>query len=307
MPFATINGYKIHYHDCGDPAAFPVVLIHGLMNSMHVWEALTRQLAAHYRVIRLDLLGHGESEKPARPDLSIPVQGRIVTGLLTHLGIERAAIVGHSMGGQTALWIGAHHPERVTRLAALTPFVDRFFTPITTWNTTLVIIGSTIQPLGRLLVPLGRRPGLVRRLLLENTLYHRCPPEQVILEVFDEQFRDDNNACKIGAIRGLYGYRALDDAHKITAPLLIVGVEHDRVVPNAHARRLAALRPDAQFTVIPKCGHMLQYDAPDELYSMMSAFLAGQPIALHGLNGHHKARHAIHGEHVWTSGGGSHS
>jgi pimeloyl-ACP methyl ester carboxylesterase len=307
MPFATIHGYNIHYHDCGDPAAAPVVLIHGLMNSMHVWNTLTQQLATHYRVIRLDLLGHGESEKPANPDLSIPVQGRIVTGVLTHLGIERAAVVGHSMGGQTALWIGANQPERVTRLAVLTPFADRFFTPITTWNTTLVMIGATIRPLGRLMVPLGRRPGLVRRLLVEGTLYYRPQPDSIFREVFDEQFRDDNNACKIGAIRGLYGYRALDDVHKITAPLLIVGVEHDRVVPNAHAQRLAARRPDAQFTVIPNCGHMLQYDAPNELYSTLSAFLVGQPVALYSLNGHHEARYARHGEHVWTSGGGSHS
>lgn len=305
MPFANVRGYRIHYQESGALSAPPIIFIHGLMNGMHVWDRLMKQLAGQYRVIALDLLGHGESEKPARPDLGIARQGRIVLSLLDHLNIDRANIVGHSMGGQTALWIGSHAPERVLRLAALTPFADRFLTPLTMFNCLMVAIGATVAPLGRTLTPLFRRQGPLRRTFVESVYCYRPQPEATILELYDEQFRPDNNPSKVAAIRGLLGYRALNDAHKLTAPMLIVGVEHDRVVPNAHAEKLAALRPDAQFTVIPGCGHMLQYDAPDEVYNTLSAFLAGQPMVRHTLNGHQAARQAVHAETIWTSGGGS--
>lgn len=279
MPFAVIDGHRIHYQVTGPKDttdAPPVVLIHGLLNGMHVWRMLAPMLAREFRVITVDLLGHGESEKPRRPDLRIANQGCMIIGLLDALGIERAALVGHSMGGQTALWIGSHHPERVSRLAALTAVTEARLTPLSFLNCGLIVVGASIPPVGRTLTALFRlRGNPLRPLFIERALYFRRQPDSVFYEIFDEQLRPDNYPCKISGIRAVFGYHALPDAHRLTMPVLIVAADRDRVVPIRQSQRLKARLPHAQMVTFQNCGHMLQYDMPDELGAELLGFLRG--------------------------------
>lgn len=107
---ATINGARIHYERSG--TGFPLLLIHAGIADSRMWEPQARAFAGDFDMIRPDLRGFGGSELPPG---SYSMRADIA-GLLDHLGIDRAHVVGCSMGGSVALDIALEHPERVARL-----------------------------------------------------------------------------------------------------------------------------------------------------------------------------------------------
>jgi pimeloyl-ACP methyl ester carboxylesterase len=108
----------IHVREDGDPGDPPLLLIHGYAVSMHWWDRVTPALAADHRVIRVDLLGHGGSEKP-RDGYSMEHQADVVAAVLEQLGVQRTAVVGHSMGGIVATAVIERHPGLVSRLMVI--------------------------------------------------------------------------------------------------------------------------------------------------------------------------------------------
>jgi pimeloyl-ACP methyl ester carboxylesterase len=109
---------KIHVHEDGDRSNPPLVLIHGFQASLRWFDRVTPALAREYRVIRIDLLGQGASEKP-RDGYTMEEQGDTVAAVLRELGIRRAAVVGHSMGGQVVTALAERHRELVDRLMVI--------------------------------------------------------------------------------------------------------------------------------------------------------------------------------------------
>lgn len=101
--------------DAGDP---PLILVHGFQASMRWWDRVTPALAREHRVVRMDLLGHGGSEKP-RDGYSMEEQGDLVAQVMDRLRIRDAAVVGHSMGGQVVTALAERHPELVDRLMVI--------------------------------------------------------------------------------------------------------------------------------------------------------------------------------------------
>ncbi len=275
MCYATVNGYRIHYESAGPDDAPTTILIHGLTSCLKVWKSVIPCLASRFRVIALDLLGHGETEKPRQALHSIEQQGELVVGLMETLHIDRAALVGHSMGGQIALWIASHHPERVVRLAAVTAVTQATLSRLANFNNRLIIFGIMFPVVGRPLVWFFRSPRNPLRKLVVERLYYACPqPESVFREIYDEQFRDDNYPSKTASIKAIHGYYALEDAARITAPVLIVGADQDRIVPPGQALALKARLLGAELVMVPGCGHLIQYDAPDALNAALVRFLA---------------------------------
>jgi pimeloyl-ACP methyl ester carboxylesterase len=136
-------------------------------------------------------------------------------------------------------------------------------------------VGVTFPILGRPLARLFRSPrNPLRKLLVERLYYARPQPESVFREIYDEQLRDDNYPSKAASIRAIRRYCALDDAAQITMPVLIVGADKDRVVPPGQALALKACLPGAELVMVPDCGHLIQYDAPDALNTALARFLA---------------------------------
>jgi pimeloyl-ACP methyl ester carboxylesterase len=113
LPYADVNGLSLYYeeHGSGDP----LVLLHGGVAGSEMFAPIVPALAAGRRVITVDLQGHGrtaEIDRPLRPEL---LAGD-VAALIEHLGLERADVLGYSLGGTVALRLGVEHPERVNRL-----------------------------------------------------------------------------------------------------------------------------------------------------------------------------------------------
>jgi len=116
MPTASLNGARIAYDDSGappaDPAGVPIVLIHAGIADRSMWDDQVAAFSPAHRVVRLDQRGFGGSDSP--PDPFAP--GEDIRAILDHLGIERAVVVGISMGGDAALDLTLTHPERVAGL-----------------------------------------------------------------------------------------------------------------------------------------------------------------------------------------------
>src|SRR5438309_1680977 len=127
--FVTVYGAKIHYVEAGSGA--PVILIHGLADTVTIWDPVIPALAARFRVIALDQIGFGRSDKPLL-NYRVSTLVDFLNGFLTELKIERASPVGNSLGGWVAAAYALAHPERVERLvlsdaagyAALTKTMD---------------------------------------------------------------------------------------------------------------------------------------------------------------------------------------
>src|SRR5438034_5535054 len=111
--FVTVYGAKIHYAEAGN--GNPVILIHGLADNVTIWEPVIPALAARFRVIALDQIGFGRSDKPLL-NYRVSTLVDFLDGFLTELKIERASLVGNSLGGWVAAAYALAHPERVERL-----------------------------------------------------------------------------------------------------------------------------------------------------------------------------------------------
>ena len=141
------GGTALYVWQDGPPAAPAVVLIHGLGSSTSAWDAITPVLARSYRVIRVDLLGHGRSAKPAGDAYSIPHQARLVGDVLTSLGVTHAVVVGHSTGGYVATALAEQHPSLVTALGLIDtgPSMSDFTSSGPTGNLlTTTVVGQLI-------------------------------------------------------------------------------------------------------------------------------------------------------------------
>jgi len=93
-----------------------VVLLHGIAGSSRTWDAVVPDLATRSTVIAPDRLGHGQSDKP-RHDYSLSGYANLVRDLTIALGVERATVVGHSLGGGIAMQLAYQHPRRIERIA----------------------------------------------------------------------------------------------------------------------------------------------------------------------------------------------
>ena len=112
--FVEYDSVKVHFDDQGTGGA--VVLLHGFLESMEMWDHLTMNLAKTFRVIRIDLPGHGKSEV-YNQDLTMEIMACWVKAVLDHLKVEKCVMVGHSMGGYVTLEFAGRYPDMIQGFA----------------------------------------------------------------------------------------------------------------------------------------------------------------------------------------------
>ncbi|MBK5482521.1 alpha/beta fold hydrolase [Peribacillus sp. TH16] len=115
MNFIEVNGFRLHYRFDGEEDLPVLVLSNSLGTDFPMWNTQIETLTQHFRVLRYDTRGHGESGVPTGP-YTIEQLGQDVIGLLDGLGIERAHFAGVSVGGMTGMWLALNVPERLGNL-----------------------------------------------------------------------------------------------------------------------------------------------------------------------------------------------
>lgn len=255
MALAEINGTHLEYDDEGVPDGPPVVFIHGWTANRHRWDHQVSTLAKTHRVIRYDLRGHGESDVPSG-GYTIAQMAEDLRALLDHLGIERATLVGHSMGGMTALTFALEHPTRVERL---------------------VLVGSIAcmlyDPSRKLLTAAGKRLPypLFVRLNIERAFSRRYPRH-----LKEEQIRASQSNARhvvMAAFASMEQFDVLDRLGEIEVPTLIIHGVDDIQLPLTQARRMKRALPGARLVLV-EAGHECTLEAPEEVSDALADFLA---------------------------------
>ena len=252
MPSFDDNGVTIDYFDQGNSAGEPIVLIHGFASTKDVnwaWTGWVNALGtAGRRVIALDNRGHGRSAKLYDPaDYDTSLMAGDVRALLDHLGIERADIMGYSMGARITAFLALEHPARVR-------------------STTLGGLGI------RLVDGVGLSPTIAGALEAPS-LADVTDPTGRAFRTFAEQTKSDLRALA-ACIRGSRQTLTREEVASIRVPVLVAVGANDDVAGSAH--ELAALIPGARALDIPDRDHMLAVG--DKVFKAgVAEFLAERP------------------------------
>jgi pimeloyl-ACP methyl ester carboxylesterase len=270
--YLTIEGYQLHWLEAGRGPA--VLLLHGFAGSAEDWRPTGEFLAAQgYRALAIDALGFGRSAKLADAPYSLELMARLYAGLLDALGIARASVVAHSMGGKYAMALALLHPERVAALALAD--TDGFVpaSPLTQAGGWPLI--------GPALLWLSSQPFVVRAMLGVAFAEPERHLSAAILERGRAALIGADNRRALTSLSRRYtatdlaatGLRARLD--ELRAPTLLIWGDQDRVFPVERAGQAAlAAIPGAQLVVFPRCGHFPQIEAPRAFRGLLAGFLA---------------------------------
>jgi len=272
----TIRGRRIRYVEMGTGPA--VVLIHGQGGAWQWWLRVIPSVAEHARTIALDLAGFGESEPIAATDGVFREHLATVIGLLDHLGLARAVIVGHSMGGLVSLQLACDHPGRVSGLLLTNAG------------------GANISP--------GRLRWILAVLRLFNAIFSVPWVPRVVAEtrwlravLFAAAVHDSRTLSKPLALEILPRMAApgfmqsLEAAaaavnhvapQSVTCPSLVVWGTNDRILPLSTGHSLVEKIPDARFVPIERAGHCPMVEASSQFNRLLADFardpINGRPV-----------------------------
>jgi 2,6-dioxo-6-phenylhexa-3-enoate hydrolase len=264
--FVTVEDVRLHYQELG--SGHPLICIHGAgpgASAESNFKLNAGSFSEKFRVILYDMPQYGKSAKVVLTEPRLKYNARILNGFMAALGIEKAHIVGNSMGGQVAMKLGLDYPDRLTRL---------------------VIIGST--PMPPIFAPFpvegikliaryykGSGPSREKlRDLLQTILYN---PSFLTEEVFEERYQasiDPETVELFGKRQGEMPRENLaPDLPKLKAKLLAVWGMDDRFGALDVGLQLTRMVPDARMHIFTKCGHWAQVEHAAEFNRLVLDFL----------------------------------
>jgi 3-oxoadipate enol-lactonase len=241
----------------GDPAAPPLLVSNSLGTNLTLWDGQMPALTRHFRVIRYDSRGHGQSDAPRGP-YSIWRLGRDALNILDALGIEKAHFLGLSMGGMVGLWLLANAPDRIGR--AVLANTAASMPPPDHWNMRIRMARengmAAIAPMvANLWFPTGfreRNPEAVARIqtMLAGTTAHGYAACCAALRDMDQR----------------------ETIRSIRKPVLVIGGRYDQSTPPDRSRAVADAIPDARFLLLDT-GHLSNIEAPEAFTAAAVEFL----------------------------------
>ncbi len=268
-----LHGRRAVYRIAGDGP--PVVLIHGMLNSSSHWQSVALELASDHTVIAPDLIGHGDSAAP-RGDYSLGAHAASIRDLLTALGIERASIVGHSLGGGVAMQFFYQFPARVERLVLVSsgglghevsPMLRTAALPGMSAALSLAahprLLGAMWGVGTRL-----RRSGMRQGAYVQAVARALRPLERPqAREAFLQTLRAviDVRGQRVSATDRLYLLESM--------PTMIVWGERDNTIPIEHGRSAHEAIPNSRFRTLPRAAHFPHLEEPEALVAVLREFL----------------------------------
>lgn len=267
--YVQTNHGRLAYRRVGIRRPERILLLHGLPTSSYLWRNVMPALARRFDTVALDLLGFGDSEKPAGESYRLAAHAERVREFLDELHWPDCTVVGHDVGGGVAAMLAGRHGDIVQRLVLVdTICYDNFPVPA---------VARLKDPqfeeplLKNGLAPSFRRAfdrGMVNGPLAEEDLAEYVRP-----------FRDpDGRAAYLRALRDLDTLDWMRERSRIEnfpRPCLVVWGEDDAFLSYADGERLAAAMSDGHYAPIAECGHYVPEDQPDELTRKLLDFSAG--------------------------------
>ncbi len=258
MPKIQSNNINLYYETRGEGQ--PLVFIHGLGSSTRDWESQAPEFSKSYKVITLDLRGHGQSDKPAGP-YTMQQYSDDLSCLLQALGVASAHIVGISLGGGIAFQFAIDHPTQVKTI-------------------TIVNSAPTLGDPAQVKPEIDLRVGIVQQMgmramgqALAPNLFPK-PEHAALRETFIERWAENDPRAYIEATRSMLDWNVVAQLGKIQCPTLVIAADQD-YSPVAVKEAYVKLMPNAQLVVIPDSRHAVPIEHPAEFNAALAKFLAG--------------------------------
>lgn len=248
-------------HDVVGPADAPVLVLVGSLGSTRaMWDPQTRALGERFRLVRVDLRGHGDSPVVPGP-CTMADHGADVLALLDRLGLARASFCGLSLGGMIGQWLGAHAPERIDRLVLCC--TSAHMPPAEGWHERAATVraAASVEPIAdatidRWLTPAFRaaHPGTAAKL---RAMLAATPSEGYA-----------------GCCDGIAEMDQRPDLPAITAPTLVIAGADDPSTPPEHGEVIAEAIDDARLVVVEPAAHLASVERAEAVSELILAHLA---------------------------------
>jgi len=256
-----IDGLGIAYRVDGPDSADSLVLINSLGTDLRLWEPQMEELTRHFRVVRYDCRGHGDSDVPPDRTTSIGRLGADLVALLDCLNIERAHLCGISLGGFTGLWLAAYHRERVGR-AVFANTAARLGSE-QSWDERIrAVEAGGLAAISETVV--GRFLGATFRAAHPDVTRHLV-----------EMVEATPAAGYVAACAALREADLHNVISRIRAPSLIIGGELDQSTPVGQSEELNTLISDSKLVVLPGAAHLTNVEQAEKFTPIVTTFLRG--------------------------------
>lgn len=266
--FMLVGGTRIHYVVAGRGPT--LLLLHGVLGSLHSWDGWAELLAPHYRIIRIDLPGYGLSEQLRSDDYTPEYGVELIEQVRRQLHLERFSMAGNSLGGFLAWYYAAHYPERVDKLVLIDPIGYPQKLPPLIALLSLPVLGELAQRLAP------------RFVVARNVAMMYGHPERVSAEVIARYQRQlahgKNRGAMVRTFRRLRAYH--DDFElcrkvgRVRAPTLLMWGARDRCVPPSLLDVWRRDLPTAQVRLYAEAGHVPMEELPEQTARDAHAFLS---------------------------------
>jgi len=258
-----IEGHQVIVTLSGDPKNPPIILIHGWMSHRGVWQQTMRALEAKYFCIAPDLLGFGASDKPDSADYSLPAQAGRIFKLADQLGLPQFALIGHSMGGQIAMYIAAiAAPARVDKLLSIGGVVTGQLSDKVLKTLPLIRLARRLPALYGIATSLVDFGPYVKWIFGSWFYDMKSLPlaawKADRLSAFNRASAIPNDE----AAKSIQATNLVKYLHKIKGPALLIHGENDGVVPVDEATLARDVIPNNNLALFKKCGHYPMYEKP---------------------------------------------
>jgi pimeloyl-ACP methyl ester carboxylesterase len=271
--FITVEGINTRYWESGHQGT-PVLLIHGIGCSVLEWERNMAALAVNHRVVALDLIGFGLSDKPLNEDYTINRLAKFSLDFLTALNIPRAHFAGNSLGGSVSLACAHIAPERVASLLLVDP------AGMDLRGTLLEFRIATIPILGEILT----KPNHFSTRMLWNKAFANPKPfvtDELVKTKVALASLPNAHATFLKTLRSFATFRGFNTEHvealhktlpNITARTLVVWGRNDQFVTVEHAKVLQRLMPNVEIQIFENCGHAPQIEEAEKFNAVALHF-----------------------------------
>lgn len=264
MAMKSVRDIEIHYELHGDRGPV-VLLVHGLGSSLRDWEYQVTDLAARYRVLTIDLRGHGKTSR--KGPITMAGFAADLRELLVALGIRSAYVIGISLGASVAFQIAVDYPELVDGLVIINGSPEG---PSTENPAHVTELEWRIRAV--------REQGMrgIGRLLAERLL--PAPEHEAMRAVFVERWAENDPELYLACVLAITNWSARDRLSSLTAPCLVVSGDQDYTPVSFKEEYLREL-PSAELVIIADSRHMTTHDQPRALNSAVLRFLDRWSVA----------------------------
>lgn len=250
------SGVRLQYAETGRPDGEPIILLHGYTDSWFSYSRILPLLAPKYHAISVTQRGHGDSDRPGSytpQDFAADVDG-----LMEALGIERATVVGHSMGSFVAQTVAIEYPERVEKLVLIG-------SATVAGNEGVLGLRDAVQTLT------DPVPYEFAYEFQASTVFHPVP-DAFLQSAVGESLKLPAQVWK-DVLDGLIATQNADRLDEIQAPTLVIWGEQDAIFPRAEQDALIAAIPNATLSVYPATGHAPHWERPREFARELEKFV----------------------------------